>query len=78
MIEVRNHKNQPIKLLVEDQVPVSQNKDIEVEKQQLSSGKPDELTGKIAWNLVLKPQDDKKLELKYQVKYPKNQQVIVE
>ncbi len=78
MIEVRNHKNQPIKLLVEDQVPVSQNTAIEVEKQQLSAGKPDELTGKIAWNMVLKPQDDKKLELKYQVKYPKNQQVIVE
>jgi uncharacterized protein (TIGR02231 family) len=78
VIEVRNHKNQPVKLLVEDQVPVSQNKDIEVEKQQLSAGKPDELTGKIAWNLLLKPQDDKKLELKYQVKFPKNQQVIVE
>lgn len=78
MIEVRNHKNQPIKLLVEDQVPVSQNTAIEVEKQQLSAGKADELTGKVAWNLVLKPQDDKKLELKYQVKFPKNQQVIVE
>ncbi len=78
VIEVRNHKNQPVKLLVEDQVPVSQNSAIEVEKQQLSAGKADELTGKVAWNLVLKPQDDKKLELKYQVKYPKNQQVIVE
>jgi len=78
VIEVRNHKNQPVKLLVEDQVPVSQNSAIEVEKQQLSAGIPDELTGKVAWNLVLKPQDDKKLELKYQVKYPKNQQVIVE
>lgn len=78
MIEVRNHKNQPVKLLVEDQVPVSQNSAIEVERQQLSAGKADELTGKVAWNLVLKPQDDKKLELKYMVKYPKNQQVIVE
>jgi uncharacterized protein (TIGR02231 family) len=78
IIEVRNHKNQPINLLVEDQVPVSQNTAIEVETQQLSAGNADALTGKVAWNLVLKPQDDKKLELKYLVKYPKNQPVIIE
>jgi hypothetical protein len=63
---------------VEDQVPVSQNTAIEVETQQLSAGNADALTGKVAWNLVLKPQDDKKLELKYLVKYPKNQPVIIE
>ena len=78
IIEVRNHKNQPIKLLVEDQVPVSQNTAIEVETQQLSFGNANALTGKVAWNLTLKPQDDKKLELKYLVKYPKDQPVIIE
>lgn len=78
IIEVKNRKSQLVNLLVEDQVPVSQNTAIEVETQQLSGGQLDQTTGKISWTLKLEPQDDKKLELKYQVKYPKNQSVIVE
>jgi uncharacterized protein (TIGR02231 family) len=78
LIEVKNRKNQPINLLVEDQVPVSQNSSIEVETQNISGGQSDQTTGKVSWNLTLKPSDDKKLELKYQVKYPKNQTVIVQ
>jgi uncharacterized protein (TIGR02231 family) len=77
-IEIKNRKNQAINLLVEDQVPVSQNAAIEVEVQETSGAKPDPLTGKISWNFSLKPQDDKKIELKYLVKYPKNQMVIVQ
>jgi uncharacterized protein (TIGR02231 family) len=78
LIEIRNRKKQPINLLVEDQVPVSQNAAIEVESQELSHGTLDPNTGKVSWNIKLNPQDNKKLELKYQVKYPKNQSIIVE
>jgi hypothetical protein len=77
-IEARNRKNQPINLLVEDQVPVSQNSSIEVEIQELSGGQLDKLTGKVTWKMTLKPDDDRKLELKYLVKYPKNQSVIIQ
>ncbi len=78
LIDVRNRKNQPVNLLIEDQVPVSQNSSIEVETQESSGVKPDVLTGKVSWNFLLNSQDDKKLQLKYQVKYPKNQSVIVQ
>ncbi|WP_183580015.1 DUF4139 domain-containing protein [Mucilaginibacter sp. X5P1] len=78
MIEIKNRKNQPINLLVEDQVPVSQNAAIDVESQQVSSGALDPSTGKISWVFAMKPLDDKKLELKYQVKYPKTQPIIIE
>lgn len=77
-IEVKNRKNQPVNLLVEDQVPVSQNSSIDVETQELSGGTLDKLTGKVSWNVALKPLNDKKIELKYLVKYPKNQTVIVQ
>ncbi len=77
-IEVKNRKNQLINLLVEDQIPVSQNSSIEVEKQELSGGKLDEKSGKVTWDFQLSPQDDKKVELKYLVKYPKSQSVIVQ
>ncbi|HVW14008.1 MAG TPA: mucoidy inhibitor MuiA family protein [Mucilaginibacter sp.] len=77
-IEVKNRKSQTVNLLVEDQVPVSQNSSIEVETQELSGGQVDKNTGKVLWAFALKPEDDKKVELKYQVKYPKNQSVIVQ
>lgn len=78
LITVKNRKSQPVNLLVEDQLPVSQNTQIEVETQETSGGKVDMLTGKAAWTFALKPQDEKKLKLKYQVRYPKNQSVIVQ
>ena len=77
-IEVKNRKNQIVNLLVEDQVPVSQNSAIEVETQELSGGKMDPNSGKVLWHFMLNPNDDKKVELKYQVKFPKNQSVIVQ
>ncbi len=78
LIEVKNRKSQSVNLLVEDQVPVSQNSAIEVEAQELSGGKLAPLTGKVTWNMVLNPLDDKKIGLKYQVRYPKTQNVIVQ
>lgn len=78
LIEAKNRKSQPVNLLVEDQVPVSQNSDIQVDVQELSGAKLDTHTGKLSWNFVLNSQDDKKVLLKYQVKYPKDQSVIVQ
>lgn len=77
-IDVKNRKSQQVNLLVEDQVPVSQNSSIDVETQEISGGQLDKNTGKVSWSFLLKPQDEKKVELKYQVKYPKNQSVIVQ
>jgi len=78
LIEVKNRKNQKVNLLIEDQVPVSQNALVTVDIQNTSGAKPDEATGKLSWNFVLNSQDDKKVLLKYQVKYPKDQSVIVQ
>ncbi|QTE37081.1 mucoidy inhibitor MuiA family protein [Mucilaginibacter gossypii] len=78
LIDVKNGKSQSVNLLVEDQVPVSQNKDIEVEAQETSGAKPDATTGRVSWNFMLNSLDEKKVKLKYQVKYPKNQSVIVQ
>ncbi|RYY33020.1 MAG: mucoidy inhibitor MuiA family protein, partial [Sphingobacteriaceae bacterium] len=78
LITVKNRKSQPVNILVEDQVPVSQNSAINVEVQELSGAKLDNTTGKLSWSFMLNSQQDKKMELKYQVSYPKNQSVIVE
>ncbi|RVT99917.1 mucoidy inhibitor MuiA family protein [Mucilaginibacter limnophilus] len=78
LITVKNRKSQPINILVEDQVPVSQNSSINVEVQDVSGAKMDNATGKLSWSFILNSQQDKKAGLKYLVSYPKNQTVIVE
>ena len=78
LIEIKNRKAQTINLLVEDQVPVSQNTDIVVETKELSGGKLDPLTGLVAWNFTLNPLDNKKAALAYQVRFKKDQLAIVQ
>ncbi len=77
-IFVKNNKSHPINILIKDQVPVSHNKEIKVEVLELSGGKLDEETGTVSWKLNLSPKQKKELMLKYQVKYPKFSNVIVE
>ncbi|MCB0497417.1 MAG: mucoidy inhibitor MuiA family protein [Cyclobacteriaceae bacterium] len=75
---VRNKKSQPIKLILHDQIPVASISDITVTPEELSGGKLDAQTGEITWDLELKPQEQKELILRYEVKYPKREKVILE
>lgn len=77
-ISIKNRKTQAINLLVEDQVPVSQNSAIEVDTQDISGAEMDKATGKLSWTFTLEPQAVKQLRVKYTVKYPKNQSVLVQ
>jgi hypothetical protein len=74
-ILVRNNKQQPITIIVEDQFPVSTNKDIEVDKLSYENGRLDEDTKKVTWNLVVDPKKDNKIQLGYSVKYPKDKTI---
>ncbi len=78
VIDVKNRKNQAINLTIEDQLPVPTNSDITVEKQELSKAKLDEASGRLTWQFLLEPNEQKKIDLKYQVKYPKNRPVNIE
>lgn len=77
-IVVRNKKSQPIKLTLFDQVPVSVVSDITVTILELSKGKLDNSTGKVTWELNIDPQQQKEVNLQYDVKYPKRERVILE
>ena len=71
-IVVRNNKQQPIRIIVEDQFPVSTNKDIEVDKLSYENGKLDDDTKKVSWNFSVESKKENKLQLGYSVKYPKD------
>lgn len=74
-ISVRNTKTDAVKIIVEDQVPVSQNTQIEVTTVDLGGAKYNKGTGKLTWELELKPNETRKLVYKFEVKYPKDKQV---
>jgi len=77
-INIRNKKKQEINVVVEDQFPISNEKDIEVERLEMTGGKYNETTGIVTWNLNIKPGEAvKNLVMKYSVKYPKNKTVII-
>jgi hypothetical protein len=77
-ITIRNNKSQPISILVQDQIPVSVNSDISVEATELSKGKLDLQTGIVSWELQIPPGEQEVLNLRYEVKYPKREKVILD
>jgi uncharacterized protein (TIGR02231 family) len=74
-ISVRNKKKQSIDILIEDQLPISSDKDIEVEAMEISNANFDKDYGKCSWKFQLKPAETKTLKLSYSVKYPKDKQI---
>lgn len=71
-ISVRNAKSEPIKITVEDQLPVSQNSQIEVAALDTGGSRYNPATGKLIWEFTLVPSETKKLVYKYEIKYPKD------
>ncbi len=74
-ISLRNTKAQPVTITVEDQIPMSTTSEIEVEDVDLNGGKLDKDSGKVTWQISLKPNETVKRTLRYVVKYPKNKKV---
>jgi len=77
-ISVRNNKSSDIYITVYDQLPVSQNKDIEVEATELTGGKLNDISGEVRWNLTIPARSSRELIFTYTVKYPKNRKVILD
>jgi uncharacterized protein (TIGR02231 family) len=77
-VTVRNTKKQALNLRIEDQFPISMNKDVVIEDQQYSGGSLDKESGKVTWKMNLAPSEEKKLRLSFAIKYPKDKRVFVD
>ena len=73
--KIRNTKPGVVHLILEDQIPVSQDKDITVKVEDISGAKLDDATGKLVWDMTLQPGESKTVRLIYSVKHPKNKVV---
>lgn len=74
-LTIKNNKNLKADILVEDQVPLSQDKDIEVSLIDRDGADYNAETGKLSWKLNLKPNETKKIRISYSVKHDKNKEV---
>lgn len=77
-ISLKNNKSQAVTLQLKDQIPISVNSNITVTTGELSGGTLDPLTGIVTWEIILPPGGQQKLSLRYEVKYPKSERIILD
>lgn len=77
-ITVRNNKNVPVNLVIEDQFPISTIKEIEVDDLKYEGAKLNEDTKVFTWSYSIDPKQSKKMQFSYSVKYPKEKKLQLE
>ncbi len=76
-IVVKNNKKETVHINLEDQYPLTTNKDIEVELIESSNALVDKDNGTLTWQLMLTPNESKTLRFSYSVKYPKDKMINI-
>ena len=77
-ITVKNSRQEAVSLILQDQIPVSENSNITVTTEELSGGQLDKSTGIVVWQLQLQPNEQREFIVQYRVKYPKSRNLVVE
>jgi len=75
-IVVKNNKQTDINLLLKDQFPLTNIKELEVLLDDKGDAIVNTETGVLTWKLNLKPGESKKVRFSYSVKYPKDKKII--
>jgi uncharacterized protein (TIGR02231 family) len=70
-ISVKNQKTVPIKIEILDQLPKSNNSDIEVVPEEVSGAKVNEENGELKWVIDLNAGQSEERIMRFTVKYPK-------
>ncbi|MGI8893115.1 MAG: DUF4139 domain-containing protein [Bacteroidia bacterium] len=74
-ITLKNNKKEAVEIWVEDQVPVSKQKDIDVKVNDYSGAEYNPDTGKLLWKLNIPPGGTVKKTFEFTVKYPKDKYI---
>ena len=73
---VKNKKSVPIKIELLDQIPVSQNKTIQIILEEKGNAEYSQDVGKLVWTMNIDARQTKKEKFIYTVKYPKKESII--
>ena len=71
-LSLASRKPKSCHVLLKDQIPVSEEKSIQIEAQELSGGELEEKTGLLRWEFDLAPGESRQLKLAYSVAWPKD------
>ncbi len=68
---IKNTRDVPVSIIVEDQVPVASSSDQEISVNEISGAVYDKASGKLTWKILLNPNETKVIKMGYTSKYPK-------
>ena len=74
-ISIRNTKMNKVRIIIEDQIPVSQTTEIKVEKTDDDGAEYNPTTGKLKWDKTIAGRDTKKIQFGFEVSHPKDKPV---
>ena len=74
-ITVRNTRKERINLIIQDQQPVSNDKDIEIEEQDAGGSEFDAATGLMTWALSINASETQNVKFGLTLKYPRGKTV---
>lgn len=71
-IKVRNTKAVPIKIKIQDQIPTTGNSEISISLEEDSDGELNKDSGILTWEKNITASSTEKVEVKFEVKFPKD------
>jgi uncharacterized protein (TIGR02231 family) len=74
-ITIKNNKPGPVEMTIYDQIPLASDSQMEIEAEDLSGGKLNKETGIVEWKISLKPGEQIKKRIIYNVKIPKDKKI---
>lgn len=76
-INIKNGNQKNIEIEIQDQLPLSSNKQVVIEKENISNASYDENNGFLIWKQNIKAKDSKKISFSYTIKAPKEIPIAV-
>ncbi|MFZ4401016.1 MAG: DUF4139 domain-containing protein [Bacteroidales bacterium] len=77
-ISIKNNKSSIIDITLEDQIPISNDKEIKISfDSENFTGNYNETTGMLSWKLKIKPKENKVVNFTYTIKYEKDKNLIM-
>ena len=74
-MQIKNTKQKPINILIQDQIPISTHEDITVTPINISGADYNKEKGFLSWDKKIEPNQTEKLTIKYSIEYPKDKKI---
>ena len=72
---IRNNSKAAINLTLEDQIPITENEEIEIKLLQNDGASFNEVTGKLTWTLALEPGEKRTVKFSYSIEHEKDKPI---